>query len=222
MPQSPLPLLTASLAALLLTSCVNMKPPQPERTVDGLSRIPTKRIDTVYTAPGMSLASYRRVMLDPVEVAFKRDWQREHPEVSPEDIARIRAQAAAMFRDVFAQELGKGGYTLTDQPAADVLQVTASITDLDISAPDTRSVSAPTRTFVVSAGEMTLLAELRDSQSGAILVRAADREKGREFGNLQIANQVTNSAEARRAFAMWAGLLRTALDTAKEHHTPAQ
>ena len=60
--------------------------------------------------------------------------------------------------------------------------------------------------YVVFPGEMTLLAELRDSQSGAILVRAADREKGRDFGNLQIASRVTNSAEAQRAFAMWAGL----------------
>lgn len=200
---------------LLLVACVGVRPMAPERTVDGLTLVPTKRIDRLYTAPGMTLAPYRRVMLDPVNVAFKRDWQRNHPEVTATDIARIRTEAAELFREVFARELAeKGGYALADQPAADVLRVSASIVDLDIAAPDTRSAS-PTRTYVVSAGEMTLLAELRDSQSGAILARAADREKGREFGNLQIANRVTNSAEAQRAFAMWAGLLRDALDAAK-------
>ena len=57
--------------------------------------------------------------------------------------------------------------------------------------------------------------ELRDSQSGALLARAIDREKGRAFGNLQVEGSVENSAEARRALEMWAGLLRGALDNAR-------
>lgn len=216
MVRSRLQLSICLILTLGSVGCVNMKPPEPERTVDGLTRIDSKRVDTVYTAPGMTLAPYRRIMLDPVDVSFKRDWQRNHPSVSADDVARIRSEAAEMFRDVFARELeAKGGYALTDKPAPDVLRVSASIVDLDIAAPDTRSGS-PTRTYVVSPGELTLLAELRDSESGAILVRAADRQKGREFGNLQIANRVTNSAEAQRAFAMWAGLLRDALDAARD------
>jgi hypothetical protein len=197
-------------------SCVHVQKLGPERTVDGLSRVPSKRVDRVYTAPGVTLAPYRRVMLDPIDVAFKRDWERQHPEVSPAELARIRSEAAELFQKIFARELAdKGGYALADQPAPDVLRVRASIVDLDIAAPDVPTAST-VRRYVVSPGEMTLLAELRDSQSGAILVRAADREKGRQFGNLQIANSVTNSAEAQRAFAMWAGLLRDALDAAKE------
>jgi hypothetical protein len=205
------------LVSVVAAGCVSVQSPKPERTVDGLTRIPSKRVDTVYVAPNVSLAPYRRVMLDPVSVAFKRGWQKGHPDVSVADMSRIRAEAAMLFRDVFARELSeRGGYALTDQPGPDVLQVSASIVDLDIAAPETGS-AAPTRTYVVSAGEMTLLAELRDSESGAILVRAADRERGREFGDLQIANRVTNSAEAQRAFAMWAGLLRNALDAARDN-----
>lgn len=197
-----------------LSSCV-LRPPAPDRTVDGLQRIQSRRVDTVYTAPGMSLAGYKRVMLDPVDVAFKKDWQRAHPEIEAADMERIRAELATMFREVFARELDdRGGYELAEHSAPDVLRVSASIVDLDIAAPDAGS-AGPTRSYVVSPGEMTLLAELRDSVSGAILVRAADRERGRGFGDLQIANSVTNSAEASRAFAMWAGLLRDALDAAR-------
>jgi hypothetical protein len=42
---------------------------------------------------------------------------------------------------------------------------------------------------------MTLLMELRDSQSGALLVRAVDKEKGRTSGNLTVEDAVSNSAE---------------------------
>lgn len=198
---------------LALGGCV-LRPPEPDRTIDGLQRIRSSRVDLVYVAPGMSLAGYRRVLLDPVDVAFRRNWTRDHPEVTAEDIMRIRAEGARMFREEFRRELEKGGYELTDEAAPDVLRVTASIVDLDIYAPDTRTPGQ--RNYVVSLGEMTLLAELRDSVSGDILVRAADRERGREFGDLQIANSVATSAEARRAFAMWAGLLRNALDAARQ------
>jgi hypothetical protein len=210
-------LASCACAFLLVTACVSVSPGKTERTVDGLTRIQSKRgVDSVFVAPGYSLAQYRRVMLDPVDIAFKKDWQRNHPEVTAQDIARIRAEGARMFRDVFARELQeKGGYALSDQPGPDVLRVTASIVDLDLSAPETRSAER-SRTYVVSSGEMTLLAELRDSESGAILVRAADRQRGRQFGNLQIASAMSNSAEAQRAFAMWASLLRDALDAAKE------
>jgi len=48
-----------------------------------------------------------------------------------------------------------------------------------------------------------------------LLARAIDRDKGRAVGNLQVADAVSNSAEARRALELWAGLLRGALDGAR-------
>ena len=103
--------------------------------------------------------------------------------------------------------------TLTTQPGADVLRVTASITELDVAA--TPGTAGAQRMYVVSPSDLTLFMELRDSQSGALLVRAIDKEKGRTFGNLQVEGAVEKSAEARRALEMWAGLLRAALDGAR-------
>jgi hypothetical protein len=99
-----------------------------------------------------------------------------------------------------------------------VLRVTASITELDVAA--TPGSVGTQRMYVVSPSDLTLLMELRDSRSGALLVRAIDREKGRSFGNLQVADSVANSAEARRALEMWAGLLRGALDSARAAPKP--
>lgn len=212
----------ASLSACVVTSPAPDKQtlksesdaPALDQALPGLVRVPSKQVDAVYVARGATLAPYQRVMLDSVEIAFKADWEKRHPEVQADDMARFRSQASAVFHEIFSFALSKnGGYGLTTQAGADVLRVSASITELDISA--TPGTVGAQRMYVVSPGDLTLLMNLRDSRSGAVLVHAVDREKGRTFGNLQVADSVSNSAEARRALEMWADLLRKALDDAR-------
>ncbi|HYJ39411.1 MAG TPA: DUF3313 family protein [Steroidobacteraceae bacterium] len=198
----------------LLSACVVNAPPVAENTPDGLVRVQSKQVDTVYAKPGVSLARYKRVMLDSVELAFKLDWEKRHPEVSESDVTRIRSQGSAVFYEIFSSALTlNNGYPLATQPGADVLRVTASITELDVAA--TPGSTGTQRMYVVSPSDLTLFMELRDSTTGALLVRAIDREKGRAVGNLQVEGAVSNSAEARKALEMWAGLLRGALDNAR-------
>lgn len=204
-----------TIAALALVGgCVVNAPPVSETTVDGLVRQQAKQVDTLYVKPGMSLAAYKRVMLDPVEIAFKADWQKLHPEVTAEDITRIRSQGAGVFYELFSSALSRQqGYPLTTQAGPDVLRISATISELDLAV--TPGTAGNNRMHVVSPADLTLLMELRDSQSGALLVRAIDKEKGRTFGNLTVADAVSNSEEARRALQMWADLLRAALDNAR-------
>ena len=209
----PVLLLVAYCALAALSACVDVVPRQ-EQTVDGLVRVPETRADKVYAIPNLSLAKYNRLLLDPVKVSFVSGWQTQAG-VTAADVTRIRERAATVFREVFAKELTeRGGYRLVDQAGADVLYVHAEIMNLRITAPPTPPASGE-RTFLVSASDMTLMAELRDSVSGALLVRAADMSKGRELGDLRVVNQDTNTDEGRKAFAMWASLLREALDSAK-------
>jgi hypothetical protein len=205
----PAAALVASFS-LVQAGCV-IAPDAPVRTPDGLVKVQSARVDSVYAAPGLSLARYRRVMLDNVDVAFKHDWQARHPQIPAEEVAAIRHGAASLFRVEFANALEKGGYPVVSEPAPDVLRVAATIVDLDFVAPNAGSASA----YVVTPAEMSLVAELRDSQSGAMLARVADQKRGRSYGNLQVADQKTNTAEARAAFAAWAGMLRDALDGAR-------
>jgi len=202
------------LVLTTLTGCVVNAPPVAERTADGLVRVQGKQADMVYAVPGVSLARYKRVMLDPVDLAFKLDWQRQHPEVTDSDVTRIRSQGAAVFDEIFSTVLTQNnGYPIVMQPGPDVLRVSASITEIDVGS--TLDSVGNKRMYVLNPSELTLSMELRDSTTGALLVRAIDREKGRAAGNLQVADAVSNSAEARRALEMWAGLLRGALDRAR-------
>jgi len=204
---------------LILPGCV-IAPKNPDNTPDGLVRVQSKRVDSLFIMPGMSLTKYRRVMFDKVDVAFKADWQVNHPNIPPEDIENIRYGATSVFRTEFAQALEQGGYAVVEKPGPDVLRVSASIVDLGIVGGSTAGTGERGNNYVVSTADMSLVAELRDSQSGANLARAIDRKRGRNYGNLQVADQASNTAEARQAFAQWAGYLRDALDAAKEGGKP--
>jgi hypothetical protein len=187
---------------------------------EGLKKVKRPGLDQVYVREGVTLAKYKRVMLDPVEVSFDKNWNPRGSTGSRLDAAdpvAIREGLAKLARDVFRRELErKNGYPLVDEPGEDVLRVRAKIVDLYINAPE---VDTPgiTRTYVVNAGEMTLVAELYDSQTNALIARVVDRERGLERGlnELQIANRVTNTAEADRILSGWANRLRRALDQAR-------
>ena len=212
-------LILVCFPALLLGGCVVAAPaPEVEQTPDGLARVQSKQVDTLFVRKGATLAPYKRLILDSVELAFKQDWQKLHPEVSAADLTRVRSQGAAAFYEIFSSALTlNDGYPLTMQPGPDVLRVTATISELDLAT--TPGVGGTQRMHVVNPQDLALLMELRDSQSGALLARAIDRDKGRAIGNLQVEGDVANSTEARQALQMWAGLLRSALDAARA--TPA-
>jgi hypothetical protein len=147
-------------------------------------------------------------------VAFKADWQARSPGISAQEIGDIRMLAARLFRAAFTSELEQGGYAIAGAPAADVLRVKASVVDLDF-APASAATAGVAGAYVVSIADISLLAELRDSQSGAVIARVIDRKRGRDMGNLQMASEASASKDAVRAFGTWAGLLREALDEAR-------
>jgi hypothetical protein len=188
----------------------------PPQSPDGLDLVKSKNVGILYARPGATLQSYKRVMLDDVEVAFDKRFTRDHREVNANDRERIRNDLAEEFRRVFTEELEDGGYEIAQAQAPDVLRVSAAIVDLYIEAPDT--MPSMNRVYTVSAGRMTLIAELRDSESGAILARAADRRSAESpGGTLQWATRSSNRADAIRVLKKWATTLREGLDGAREH-----
>jgi len=199
--------------SVLLAACV-ISPGPPDSTPDGLRKVMSTRVDSLYVAPGVSLARYQQVLLDKVDVAFKSDWQARNPEVTTEDVEMIRYGAASVFREQFSNELAKGGYSIANGPGADVLRVSASVVDLDIASAG--AADPASRQYMVTTGNMSLVGELRDSQSGAMLARVADKTRGRSQGDLKMSGQAAQTAEARAAFAAWGTYLREALDDARK------
>ena len=70
-----------------------------------------------------------------------------------------------------------------------------------------------TEIFLSRVGEATLVLEIRDSVSEAILVRAVDRRAAEDAARgFSRSNRVLNRAEVRRMANTWARLLRERLD----------
>ncbi len=190
----------------------------PAVSHDGLELVKSKKVDTLYRRPGATLAPYKQVALLDCEVAFRKNWQRdqasEGTRITSADMDRIRKTLAGDFRKAFTEELGKGGYTITDQPGEDVLVVRPAIIGLDIAAPDVLTAGR-SRSYATTAGEMTLYVELYDGATGEIIARVVDRRKGRDEGRMMWQNAITNRAEADRMLHKWAALARESLDEAK-------
>lgn len=208
-----LPLVLA-VGAIVLAGCAST---DAVTEWDGLVRQPNTRLNAVFLKPNAQVAAYRSVMLDPVQVSFDSNWDPNRgtrstsARLNADDMAAIKSDLAELFREVFRDELARGGYQLVDQPSPETLRVTPAIINLFINAPDT-SAPGRTRTYTADSGRMTLVAELRDSETNTLLARAVDTQTGRNAGMWTITNRVTNTADARRAIGVWASALRRGLD----------
>ena len=212
---------SAALAALLLfsfTAAAQKKELDEAASYDGLQQVKIKGIDLAYALPGATLASYKQVLVEPVSVAFAKNWNPTKTgsrfNLSTEDIEQIRSNVAKIVYDEFIDELKKGGYTVATGPGPDVLDVRPAIIRLYVSAPDVMTPGR-SRTYTTSAGEMTLLAELADSETGQVIARVLDRYEARNTGTFRLSSSVSNGSEVQIAASNWAKILRKALDSAK-------
>jgi hypothetical protein len=217
-------LATSVLCGLLACQTTKQSPIDELSTQEGLQRVDVKGVDAVYRRPGANLTPYNKLLVQPVAVEFSKNWKPEQDSelyrMNEPDREKIRQELAQLFAEVMVNELQtKGGYQLVTEPAADVLEVRPAIVNLYITAPDVSMQTAGrVRTFTADAGEMTLIAELRDSVTGTLLARAFDRRQGNDM-MWQWTNSVTNTADARRVITSWADTLRNALDVARGKKT---
>ncbi|HEX7857119.1 MAG TPA: DUF3313 family protein [Sphingobium sp.] len=193
-------------SALALSLAISPLSAQPPHEWDGLVRVKAKHMDAVYLLPQADFTGYTKVMLDPTEVAFRKDWQRDTSTVtkriSDEDARRILESARTGFEEIFRKAYVDAGYQVVTTAGPDVLRIETAVINLDVQAPDIMTAGRSV-TFSSEAGSATLAIEARDSVSGALLGRAVDEKV---MGDLRpyLRNSVTNSAEFEEAFSAWA------------------
>ena len=84
------------IAALLAAvgGCTSMQVDPNEVTEDGLTRTAISGVDAAYVRQGTDFKQYRKILLDPVQVAFDKDWDPKRAgsnlPLSTEDRERIR------------------------------------------------------------------------------------------------------------------------------------
>ena len=126
-------LMVGGLAALMwLGTTLAIAADKPD-SWDGLIEIKPKRLDAAYLLPGADFRKYTKVMMDPVEVAFKKDWAENYnreaatlsQRLTPERVEDIAKAARDGFTEVFTEAYKKAGLELVTAPGADVLRRSA-------------------------------------------------------------------------------------------------
>jgi len=191
---------------------------QANVSYDGLVAIEDASVHAAFIDPDADFSAFRRVAILRPNVAFRSDWMRRQNRqsrsrnVRASDAERIKDDVADLFKDVFTEQLEAAGYDVVNYADEDVLILRPAILDLDVVAPDVRSAGRSS-TYTATTGAATLLLELFDSVTGDIVGRAVDRRSaGRSGGFATRSNRVTNRADARREFRVWADKLIEFLD----------
>jgi hypothetical protein len=205
--------LKAGIAGLVLGAAPFPLATAQEKPVlqwQGMQKVTWQRFDEAYQAPGIDFRQYTKVMIDPAEATFRKDWQRDYNKVhfdlenriTDKDAQEILAEAQAAFGDAFVRAFQDAGYQVVTTPGPDVLRVKASLVDLDVHAPDLKT-SVQNRTFSEEAGSARLVLEVRDSASGALLAGGVDKRDIGDLTFLQRRSSVSNRADFSRAFRRW-------------------
>ena len=100
--------LASGVAVPLLVSAANTAPAE----WDGLVRVQSRSLDNIWLLPDVSFAGYTKVRLDPIEVAFYRNWSPNRSpsqRLRPSDVENIKSSLATEFRRVLSDTLDVAG-----------------------------------------------------------------------------------------------------------------
>ena len=202
-------LLTGALASLMFAAWPAAAA-APPAAWDGLVQVQSKRLDLVYLLPGANFGAYTKVLIDPPEVAFQKNWARDYnsssrslsSKVSDRDVQEAISKGVTAAQDIFTEAWAKGGYAVVNAPGPDVLRMRTGIVNIRVSAPD-RMTAGRTYSFAGEAGSATLFVEVRDSMTGALLGRAVDQSFAGD-NSTAWRTSVSNRADFRELVQSWA------------------
>jgi hypothetical protein len=192
----------------------------PAMRDDGLVRVQPSSVDKAYVRPNANLTAYRKVMIDPVQVEFSKDWLRNMNDaryvarLRDEDVQRIKDETTANVVGIVADAFKARGFEIVTSPGSDVLRLTPRVTELYVNAPDVYPPGA-TRSFARDAGEATLLLEARDSQNGALLAILSDHGTASDMLRVTQATSASNGFWFDGLYKRWAADSAAQLDSVK-------
>lgn len=167
----------------------------PALPTEGLTEQDHPSLDKVFVRPGISFASYGKIMLAPIDTAVERRFDEIRLSV------RERDHAIEYFNEKLADELGSA---LVKEPGPGVLKLAITLTDYvpNRSFNAEKASGGGTVDRVYAVGRAAFQAVLTDSQSGQIVAVIADADMGLPFPDN--VNVYTIYGDADRFTRRWA------------------
>ncbi|MDH3909364.1 MAG: DUF3313 domain-containing protein [Gammaproteobacteria bacterium] len=202
------------LVAAAASGC-GPQPTQPKPTgeinIEGLQQVPARNFEAAFVRPGVTFADYSKLMVDELELAF-RTPDREQNQFPLDEDQKTRFRAA--MATAFGEELGKlQNVEVVTEPGPDVLSLHVRVQDIVARAPGRRVGAGGRAGFALeTVGEMTLVLELRDSESNEVLVRVFDRQAVEGAAMVSGDSVVSTWQGVERLVGRWASRAREGLD----------
>jgi len=211
-------------AAILIAACTSKPPsiqqgPDAELSYDGLVRIDNSAFKRAWADPDADLSGYTKILPMKAVIEFRA--------VNSSAGSSMRTSSDSEFpindnnREKLVDEIGKilreeidsnTRFAITDRPAQETLVLAVSLLDIVSRVPPERSGRSDI--YLSRVGEITIVLELKDSQSGETLLRAAERSSVEPAGNRGMrSNSVTNWSELRRLARRWGTKIRNGLES---------
>ena len=214
----------AALAGLLVISAplADAQKKKPPAEWDGLQKVDAKKFDLAYLLPGADFKTYTKVMIDPTEAAFRKNWQRDFNNtnrsldmrISDDEAREMLTAVQTAFHEIITQTYKDNGYQVVTTPGPDVMRLRTAVFNIDVDAPDQMTASR-TRTYSSEAGQASMMIEVRDSMSGAVLARGIDSRDVGDAGFTVRRSRVSNRADFERVFKTWSQMSVDGLATLK-------
>ena len=201
------------LVAIAASGC-GPQPTQPKPTnevnIEGLQQVRSQNFEAAFVRPGVRFADYSRLMVNELELAFRTpDREQNQFPLGEDQKTRFRAAMATAF----GEELGKlEAAEIVTEPGPDVLALHVQVQDIVARAPGRRVGGGRAGFALETVGEMTLVLELRDSESDEVLVRAFDRRAFEGAAMVSGDSVVSTWQGVERIVARWASRTREGLE----------
>jgi hypothetical protein len=204
--------------ALLLSACAtppagNVQAMADALNDEGLETVPSRNIDIVQVRPGADFSTYRGVLLREPELDYRT------PDRAQQQFALSQEQKDGFqdyIAEIFASELGQmASPVLVDATGPDVLELQVRLTDITATVPP-RSAGPAGRVSIAlrAVGDVTLVLEFSDSESGELLARAIDQKAIEGVAIAKEGELVTRWEDVEAIVKRWARLTRQGLEEA--------
>lgn len=192
--------------------------PQPTQPLDktsfdfeGLEQVPSQHFTAVFGRLGTDFTHYDGVVVNNVQLAFRTPDRSENQ-------FPVNADSKERFRDFLRQQFvtefeNLQNIEVVQAPGPTVLDLHVRVQDILATIPGRRVGATGRATFALEAiGEITLVIELRDSESEEVLVRVFDQRALEGVAMFQDDKPVTRWPDIEEICKQWARRVREGLD----------
>jgi hypothetical protein len=183
----------------------------------GLELVNSKNVDLLYRRPDIDVSAYGKILIGEPVVEFSKNWNpRNYGNfgLSAAQLKKIRIDLANLTKNTFTKVLRDGGYQVVTEAGDGVIEITPSIVNLYINAPDTKTAGR-SKTYTMDAGSMTLALQVSDSVTGTLLAVAFDHKRDSGSGILRWTSSASNRTAASLILTGWAEQLKSDLDAVR-------